>query len=243
MGYLSKVSGSLEGVDEGEPSETNVLVVDDEFLVAELYGDWLLDEGYSVDVATSGLEALREVNEETDVVVLDRRMPRFTGDQVLDVLKSGDIYDMVPERFEGDDPYRTADEEEWDKDIGIATTKALNEEIVEKVQSKEIDCQVCMVTAVDPEFDVIDMRFDYYLTKTVEKEELLEAVEGLASVAKLGEDEQEYQSLYSKKSLLEGMGGEVEVTDDDRYRKLQEDISEMEEDSDIADKIKKADGQ
>lgn len=243
MGYLSKVSDTLGVSEEVSASETKVLVVDDEELVAEMYRDWLLFEGYSVEVAIGGLEALRKVDEETDVVVLDRRMPRFTGDQVLDVLKSDDIYNMIPHRFKGDNPYHSAEEEDWDKDIGMRTTKELDKEIVENIQSKDIDCQVCMVTAVDPDFDIVDMRFDHYLMKSVEKDELLESVEGLASINELSEDEQEYQSLNWKKTLLEEAQAEHDIHDDDRYQSLQDDMVEIEERSDVADKIKKIDRQ
>jgi CheY-like chemotaxis protein len=64
-------------VDEG-----TVLVVDDEPQLAELYSMQLAEE-YEVRTATGGPEALDLVDEEVDVALLDRRMPRMSGDELL----------------------------------------------------------------------------------------------------------------------------------------------------------------
>ena len=64
-------------VDEG-----TVLVVDDEPSLAELYSMQHAEE-YEVRTATGGPEALDLVDEEVDVALLDRRMPRMSGDELL----------------------------------------------------------------------------------------------------------------------------------------------------------------
>ncbi|MFC7175719.1 response regulator transcription factor [Halosegnis marinus] len=71
--------------DSDDPS---VLVVDDEPRVAEGYATWLADD-YEVRVATDGDEALAEVAG-AGVVVLDRRMPGRSGDEVLRALRERD---------------------------------------------------------------------------------------------------------------------------------------------------------
>jgi len=63
-----------------------VLVVDDERPLADLYTAWLGDE-YDVDVAYGGEEALEVIDADVDVVLLDRRMPRLSGDEVLDRIR------------------------------------------------------------------------------------------------------------------------------------------------------------
>jgi len=59
-----------------------VLIVDDEERVANTY-DLRLSGDYETEIALSGETALQTVDEETDVVLLDRRMPGMTGDEVL----------------------------------------------------------------------------------------------------------------------------------------------------------------
>jgi len=59
-----------------------VLVVDDEPNVAEAYDLFLPDE-YETLLATGGEAALDAMSADVDVVLLDRRMPNLTGDEVL----------------------------------------------------------------------------------------------------------------------------------------------------------------
>ncbi len=62
-----------------------VLLVEDEMLVAELFAETLLAEGYDVAVARDGQEALSLFAEAEvtghpyDIVVTDMRMPRMDG--------------------------------------------------------------------------------------------------------------------------------------------------------------------
>ena len=60
-----------------------VLVVDDDRALADTCEYWLRDE-YDVRVAYGGAQALEQVDEDVDVVLLDRRMPDVSGDDVLD---------------------------------------------------------------------------------------------------------------------------------------------------------------
>jgi len=59
-----------------------VLVVDDDESLADLYASWL-EPDYEVTRATGGSEALSLVSDAVDVVLLDRRMPKLSGDEVL----------------------------------------------------------------------------------------------------------------------------------------------------------------
>lgn len=61
-----------------------VLVVDDEPQVVELLQEFLAAKGYQVLTASDGEEALRKVKEERPhVVLLDVRMPKMNGLEVL----------------------------------------------------------------------------------------------------------------------------------------------------------------
>lgn len=60
-----------------------VLVVDDEESLAELYAEYLRDD-YETVVAHTGGEALVKLTSEVDLMLLDRRMPGMSGDELLE---------------------------------------------------------------------------------------------------------------------------------------------------------------
>jgi DNA-binding response OmpR family regulator len=61
-----------------------VLIVEDETIMRESLRDWLKEEGYEVDTAESGEEALQKIGEkEFGVAVLDLRLPGKDGLEVL----------------------------------------------------------------------------------------------------------------------------------------------------------------
>jgi len=62
--------------------DPSVLIVDDERPVADSYSDHL-EEGYDITVTYSGQAALERIDPGTDVVLLDRRVPDISGDEVL----------------------------------------------------------------------------------------------------------------------------------------------------------------
>ncbi|HYO56595.1 sigma-54 dependent transcriptional regulator [Archangium sp.] len=73
------------------PSEGRVLVVDDHVEMARLLADHLTDAGYTVDVATSGQEALAVVHGRVlDAVVCDLRMEQVDGFDVLVAVRKVD---------------------------------------------------------------------------------------------------------------------------------------------------------
>lgn len=64
-----------------------VLIVDDQEEVAETY-KLRLGDGYDTAIAHSGERALEMVDDSYDVVLLDRRMPGLSGDEVLDRIRN-----------------------------------------------------------------------------------------------------------------------------------------------------------
>lgn len=68
--------------------QPRVLIADDEPGLLELYATWLDGEDVEVVRASCGAEALSHCEEaDIDVAILDRHMPRVSGDEVLDVLR------------------------------------------------------------------------------------------------------------------------------------------------------------
>ncbi|MFW6152876.1 MAG: HalX domain-containing protein [Halobacteriota archaeon] len=149
-----------------------ILVVDDEERLADLFGTWL-EDAYEVRTAYDGQSALDQLDDSVSVVLLDRRMPGLSGDEVLD-----------------------------------------------RIRERGIDCRVIMVTAVDPDFDIIEMGFDDYIVKPIARDELLDIIEQVTTRAKYDTELQEYFSLVSKKALLEAEKSDRELDENDEYRKL-----------------------
>lgn len=155
-----------------QSNAATVLVVDDERGLADLYSAWL-DAEYEVLTAYDGQSALEQVDHDTDVVLLDRRMPDYPGDEVL-----------------------------------------------EEIRARELPCHVAMVTAVEPDFDIVEMGFDDYVVKPVDQEELFEIVERMLAMADIGPDAKQYYSKVSKQSALKGEKDSPSLNQNSEFEEL-----------------------
>jgi len=54
------------------------------------------------------------------------------------------------------------------------------ERILERIREEDVDCAVAMVTAVEPEVDIVEIGYDEYVVKPIEQPELVELVADLA---------------------------------------------------------------
>ena len=69
---------------------TTILVVDDEPAMVGMVGALLGDDGHQIVTAYDGETALRRHAEEhPDLVILDRRLPRMSGDEVCRAIRAG----------------------------------------------------------------------------------------------------------------------------------------------------------
>ncbi|GAB7091332.1 response regulator [Halorubrum luteum] len=161
-----------------------VLIAEDEPDLADLYAAWLGDT-YRVRTAYGGHEALEQLDDDVDAILLDRRMPGLSGDEVL-----------------------------------------------VSVRERGIDCRVAMVTAVEPDFDILEMGFDDYLVKPVTKEALHETVEGLLRRSEYDSGVQELFALTSKKAILESEKSASELAENREYQDLTARITEIRSDLD-----------
>lgn len=168
-------------------SNPRILVVDDETLLADLYKEWLSD-GYTVDTAYTGEQALDLLDAAFDVALLDRRLPDLSGGEVL-----------------------------------------------AEIRGRGIDCRVVMVSAVTPDFDVLEMGFDSYLTKPVTEDDLNEVVEQMLARAGYEDHLQEYFALVSKQATLRahavpdsrGQYQDLEARIDELKRQLDDELSKF----------------
>ena len=86
-------------MDEANPTNPTILVVDDEIFNLEILSEHLSDEGYNVASAEDGAKAwalLEETPERFDTVLLDRMMPHMNGMEVLERIKGHSQLNMLP---------------------------------------------------------------------------------------------------------------------------------------------------
>lgn len=164
-----------------QASGATVLIVEDDRHLGEVYVEWLSTE-YSPLLATSKEDALAlfAVETEVDVVLLDRRLPRSSGTEVLEAIRDRD------ER-----------------------------------------CQVAMVTAVEPDFDIIEMGFDGYLTKPVSADELRNLVDRMVTRLEYSRRLQRLETLLEKRLLLESNKSQDVLDGSDEYQSLVDEIESL----------------
>ena len=82
---------------EKDSTQVAALVVEDERDYAELLAALLEEDGYCVEYAVDGMDALEHVRDrKPDVITLDIQMPRNSGAQFYRELKSDPRYAEVP---------------------------------------------------------------------------------------------------------------------------------------------------
>lgn len=166
-------------------SSLDLLIVEDEEGLAELYSDWLSDE-HAVRTAISGTQALEALDEKTDGVLLDRRLPDMSGDEVL-----------------------------------------------HEIKNRNPDTFVAMVTAVQPDLDIVQLGFDDYMTKPVTSEDLHEAVERLAEHSTYDVQVREHLSDVAKLNAIETSASRATKVDSEEYDELKQRIDASREDLEV----------
>jgi DNA-binding response OmpR family regulator len=77
------------------------------------------------------------------------------------------------------------------------------DEVLAEIRSRNLGVRTAMLTAVEPDVDIVDMPFDDYKVKPVDREDLIGLVEVLLERSTYDEQSQEFFSLASKKAALE----------------------------------------
>lgn len=171
----------------GEDTRPVVLVVDNDPRLVNMHASWL-EEEYQIKRAYDGEEALRELTDEVDVVLLDRRMPGLSGEEVL-----------------------------------------------ERIRDLRLSCRVIMLSAVEPDFDILEMGFDAYVVKPGAKEELKEVIADVLARNTYDSEIQEYLALSAKRAMLRSEKSEKSLQQDERYRQLQARLRDLETKVDTPD--------
>jgi DNA-binding response OmpR family regulator len=93
--------------------------------------------------------------------------------------------------------------------------------VLDTIRSRGIDCRVGMVTAVEPDFDVLTLGYDAYVVKPVTKpSELHDIVKSLLRRATYSTDVQQLLTLSSKQATLEARIDQSELDGHEEYQSL-----------------------
>lgn len=101
------------------------------------------------------------------------------------------------------------------------------DEVLDKIDERGLSCRVVMVTAVDPDFDIVSMSFDDYLTKPVTREDLIGAVDEMLNRDSYDNYMQEYFAAVSKKATLESEKNPAELENSEAYTEISDRVSEL----------------
>ncbi|WP_340099098.1 HalX domain-containing protein [Salinibaculum salinum] len=104
------------------------------------------------------------------------------------------------------------------------------DEVLEHIREDDLECRVAMVTAVEPDFDILEMGFDAYLSKPIKSEQLVETVQNLLERSEYDSLLQEYYSLVEKQATLEATKSRAELADSDEYDRLKAEIGSLRDD-------------
>ncbi len=104
------------------------------------------------------------------------------------------------------------------------------DEVLERIRERDLDCRVAMVTAVEPDFDILEMGFDAYLSKPIRSQQLHDTVENLLDRSEYDALLQEYYSLVEKRATLEATKSNAELAESDEYDALKGEIDELKDD-------------
>lgn len=94
------------------------------------------------------------------------------------------------------------------------------DELLREIRNLGLDLPVAMVTATDPEMDIVQMEFDEYIHKPVSRDTFLTTISQLVARAELGDVITRYRRLSTKAELLEEHYTRVELAASDDYADL-----------------------
>ncbi|MFB6157376.1 MAG: HalX domain-containing protein [Haloferacaceae archaeon] len=155
--------------------------------------------------------------------------PESASPTVLLVDDETELLDLYSTWLEGWCTVRTAVNgetalERADDDVDVAFLDRQmpgrsGEEVLREFDRRGYDFRVAMLTAIEPEADIVDMPFDDYLVKPVDADDLRAVTDVLLQRASYEEKSQRLFALASKKAALEASDS-VDHEDSPEYRQL-----------------------
>jgi DNA-binding response OmpR family regulator len=108
------------------------------------------------------------------------------------------------------------------------------ERVLRAARERGLDCRVAMVTAVEPDVDLVELPCDDYLIKPVGGEELRDTVAVLVRLGTVEAELQECYTLAAKKATIEGNVAEEALAESEGYETLTERLDALEAEVDEA---------
>jgi DNA-binding response OmpR family regulator len=99
--------------------------------------------------------------------------------------------------------------------------------VLEKIRERGLNIRVAMVTAVDPDFEIIDMPFDDYVIKPVSRDDLYETIDRLLTCAEYEDRLRRYYALSAKHSALSANKPESELAESEAFDQLERNLEQL----------------
>lgn len=101
--------------------------------------------------------------------------------------------------------------------------------VVDAVRQSPHDCRIAMVTAVEPDVDIVNLGIDEYTVKPVDEDDLRELIQRLLRRRTYDELLGELYALASKKGALEAHNSRDRLRTSQEYAELRERLDELHE--------------
>ena len=131
----------------------------------------------------------------------------------------------------------------WTEDIDVVVLDRrmpdmYGDEVLSEARDDGLHTPVTMLTAVDPDLDVIDMAFDDYMEKPVEEPELVGTIEDLIHKSKTRSVVRDFVRIGIKISKLQKSHPESMLKTHDEYQELTAEYEKLRSEvSDISDDL------
>lgn len=124
--------------------------------------------------------------------------------------------------------------DKFDQDVDIALIdRRLPDEsgdaVLDWISRNYPECRQAMVTAVNPDIDIVEMPLDDYLVKPIQKDELLERVRRLDNQRNYEGAVRDLYALTRKRVHLESELSESERSSSEEFARLESRIEELEQ--------------
>jgi CheY-like chemotaxis protein len=94
----ARINASIEyDQDENNTDKKKILIIEDEEIFIEMFGERLKQSGYVVDAARNGAWGIKEaLRNKYDLFIIDMVMPAMTGEEMIEKLKLDETTKNVP---------------------------------------------------------------------------------------------------------------------------------------------------
>ena len=106
------------------------------------------------------------------------------------------------------------------------------DEVLDRLHEVAPECRVAMVTAVEPDFDIVDMPFDEYLVKPISRASIRETVDRLLRLQSYRDQCRRDYAIASKLAALRAHKEPEELEGHEEYQALVEQLETIREELD-----------